>query len=132
MKKFFASFALIAGLALTASASAQTTVTTYKRVKLCLAANTSKQGKAGKVEGTLNLDPDSKNVLFVVNERVKKTIPYRNIFSLEFYMTNHMLRILYRNGIGEETYVDMDLPSGEQPDLLKQLQAQTGIAIRLS
>jgi hypothetical protein len=26
----------------------------------------------------------------------------------------------------------MDLPSGEQPDLLKQLQAQTGIAIRLS
>jgi hypothetical protein len=132
MKKYLASFALIAGLALTVSASAQTTVSTYKRIKLCQAADKSKQGKAEKLEGTLNLDSDSKNVLFVVNERVNKTIPYRNISSLEFYMANHMLRILYRNGSGEETYVDMDLPSGEQPDLLKQLQAQTGIFIRLS
>jgi hypothetical protein len=134
MKKYPASLALIAGLALTASATAQTTtaVTTYKKVKLCLAADKSKQGKAEKIEGTLNLDPDSKNVLFVVNEKVNKTIPYHNISSLEFYMANHMLRILYHNGMGEETYVDMDLPTGEQPDLLKQLQAQTGIAIRLS
>ncbi|HTD55951.1 MAG TPA: hypothetical protein VK670_11255 [Silvibacterium sp.] len=132
MKITFASFALIAGLALTVSASAQTTVSTYKRVRLCTSADKSKQGKAGKIEGTLNLDPDSKNVLFVVNEKVDKTIPYRNISSLEFYMANHMLRILYRNGSGEETYVDMDLPTGEQPNLLKQLQAQTGIAIRLS
>ena len=132
MKKYLASFALIAGLALTHSASAQTTVITYKKIKLCLAADKSKQGKPEKLEGTLNLDPDSKNVLFVVNQKVNKTIPYRNISSLEFYMANHMLRILYRNGSGEETYVDMDLPSGEQPDLLKQLQAQTGIAIRLS
>ena len=132
MKKYLASFALIAGLALTVSASAQTTVTTYKKVKLCVSAEKSNQGKAGKLEGTLNLDPDSKNVLFVVNEKVNKTIPYRNISSLEFYMANHLLRILYRNGGGEETYIDMDLPTGEQPDLLKQLQAQTGIAIRLS
>jgi hypothetical protein len=132
MKTYFASFALIAGLALTVSASAQTTVSTYKKVKLCTSADKSKQGKAEKIEGTLNLDPDSKNVLFVVNEKVNKTIPYRNISSLEFYMANHMLRILYRNGSGEEAYLDMDLPTGEQPDLLKQLQAQTGIAIRLS
>jgi hypothetical protein len=132
MKNYFASFALIAGLALAVSASAQTTVSTYKKVRLCISAEKSKQGKAGKIEGTLNLDPDSKNVLFVVNEKVDKTIPYRNISSLEFYMANNMLRILYRNGSGEETYVDMDLPTGEQPNLLKQLQAQTGIAIRLS
>ena len=132
MKNSFASFALIAGLALTVSASAQTSVTTYKKVKLCVSTDKSKQGKAAKVEGTLNLDPDSKNVLFVVNEKVKKTIPYRNISSLEFYMANHMLRIAYRSGNGEEQYVDMDLPTGKQPDLLKQLQAQTGIAIRLS
>jgi hypothetical protein len=133
MKKYSASFALIAGLALAVSASAQnTTVSTYKKVKLCVAADQSKQGKAGKIEGTLNLDPDSKNVLFVVNEKVNKTIPYGNISSLEFYMANHLLRILYRNGSGEEHYVDMDLPTGEQPNLLKQLQAQTGIAIRLS
>jgi hypothetical protein len=132
MKNYLASLALIAGLALAVSASAQTTVSTYKKVRLCISAEKSKQGKAGKIEGTLNLDPDSKNVLFVVNEKVDKTIPYRNISSLEFYMANNMLRILYRNGSGEETYVDMDLPTGEQPNLLKQLQAQTGIAIRLS
>ena len=132
MKGYLASFALIAGLALTVSASAQTTVTTYKKVRLCTSTDKSQQGKAGKIEGTLNLDPDSKNVLFVVNEKVDKTIPYSNISSLEFYMANHMLRILYRNGSGQETYVDMDLPTGEQPELLKQLQAQTGIAIRLS
>jgi hypothetical protein len=67
-----------------------------------------------------------------VNERVNKTIPYQRIASLEFSMANHMLRILYRNGNGQEQSVDMDLPGSEQPDLLKQLQAQTGIAIRLS
>jgi hypothetical protein len=95
MKKYFASFVLIAGLALAVSASAQsTTVSTYKKVKLCVAADKSKEGKSGKIEGTLNLDPDSKNVLFVVNEKVNKTIPYRNISSLEFYMASHMLRIL--------------------------------------
>jgi hypothetical protein len=132
MKKYFASFALIAGLTLIGSASAQTTVSTYKKVRLCISADKSKQGKSEKIEGTLNLDPDSKNVLFVVNEKVNKTIPYRNISSLEFYMANHTLRILYRNGRGEDQYVDMNLPTGEQPDLLKQLQAQTGIAIRLS
>jgi hypothetical protein len=132
MKTKFATFALLAGLTLVVSASAQSTVSTYKKVKLCVSAEQSKSGKAAKVEGTLNLDPDSKNVLFVVNESVKKTIPYRNISSLEFYMANHLLRILYRNGSGAEQYIDMDLPGAHQPDLLKQLQAQTGIAIRLS
>jgi|SRR5271157_3206369 len=132
MKKSLASFALITGLALAIPASAQSKVTTYKKVKLCVAADKSKSRKAAKVEGTLNLDPDSKNVLFVVNEKVKTTIPYGNISSLEFYMANHMLRILYKNGSGEDQCVDMDLPGGEQPDLLKQIQAQTGIAIRLS
>jgi len=132
MKTKFATFALLAGLTLVVSASAQSTVSTYKKVKLCVSADQSKSGKAAKVEGTLNLDPDSKNVLFIVNERVKKTIPYRNISSLEFYMANHLLRILYRNGSGAEQYIDMDLPGERQPDLLKQLQAQTGIAIRLS
>jgi hypothetical protein len=130
MKKIVASFALIAGLAL--PVSAQSNVSTYKKVKLCVAADKTKTGKTEKVEGTLNLDADSKNVLFVVNESVKKTIPYRNISSLEFYMTNHILRILYKNGNGEDQYVDMDLPGEHQPDLLKQIQAQTGIAIRLS
>ncbi len=129
MKKSFASLALIVGLALAIPASAQSNVITYKKIKLCSA---DKSGKPAKVEGTLNLDPDSKNVLFVVNEKVKKTIPYHNIASLEFYMANHMLRILYRNGNGQEQSIDMDLPGSEQPDLLKQIQAQTGIAIRLS
>ena len=99
---------------------------------MCESADKAKAGKSDKVEGTLNLDADSKNVLFVVNERVKKTIPYRNISALEFYMANHILRIVYKNGSGNEQYVDMDLPGSEQPDLLKQIQAQTGIAIRLS
>jgi len=132
MKRLCASLALFAGLTLVIPASAQNQVTTYKKVKMCVSADKSKSGKAAKVEGTLNLDPDSKNVLFVVNQSVKKTIPYRNISSLEFYMANHMLRILYKNGGGEDQYVDMDLPGAEQPDLLKQIQAQTGIAIRLS
>jgi hypothetical protein len=132
MKKLFASSALIAGLTLAVSASAQNTVTTYKKVKLCVTANQTKSGKSEKVEGTLNLDPDSKNVLFVVNESVKKTIPYGTISSLEFYMANHVLRIMYRNGNGEEQYADMDLPVSEQPDLLKKIQAQTGVAVRLT
>jgi hypothetical protein len=132
MKKIVASLALLTGFALALPVSAQSTVTTYKKIKLCVAADKSKSGKASTVEGTLNLDPDSKNVLFVVNQSVKKTIPYRNISGLEFYMANHMLRILYKNGGGEEQFVDMDLPGSEQPDLLKQIQAQTGIAIRLS
>jgi hypothetical protein len=132
MKKQFVSFALLAGLVLVMPASAQSDVSTYKKVKLCVAAEQSKSGKSAKVEGTLNLDPDSKNVLFVVNERVKKTIPYRNISALQFFMANHLLRILYRSGSGEEQYIDMDLPGERQPDLLKQIQAQTGIAIRLS
>ena len=59
-----------------------------------------------------------------MNESVKKTIPYGNITPLEFYMANHILRIVY-NGSGNEQYVDMDLPGAEQPDLLKQIQAQT-------
>ena len=124
------SLPLLGGLTLAIPASAQSNVITYKKIKLCSA--TDKSGKAAKVEGTLNLDPDSKNVLFVVNEKVNKTIPYKNIASLEFYMANHMLRILYRNGNGQDQSVDMDLPGSEQPDLLKQLQAQTEIAVRLS
>jgi hypothetical protein len=132
MTKSFASLALAAGLALAIPATAQNTVTTYKKVKLCAAADKAKAGKSDEVEGTLNLDADSKNVLFVVNESVKKTIPYGNISALEFYMANRILRIIYKNGNGSEQYVDMDLPGAEQPDLLKQIQAQTGIAIRLS
>ena len=132
MKKFCASFAVIAALALALPASAQSKVTTYKKVKMCISGDPSKSGKAERVEGTLNLDPDSKNVLFVVKESVTKTIPYQNISSLEFYMANHLLRIQYKNGSGQDQYVDMDLPGSEQPDLLKQIQAQTGIAIRLS
>jgi len=132
MKTICASLALLAGLVLVIPASAQNQVTTYKKVKMCVSADKSKSGKAAKVEGTLNLDPDSKNVLFVVNDSVKKTIPYGSISSLEFYMANHMLRILYSNGSGKDQYVDMDLPGVEQPGLLKQIQAQTGVAIRLS
>lgn len=135
MTKSFASFALIStvvGLALAIPATAQNTVTTYKKVKLCATADKAKAGKSDKIEGTLNLDADSKNVLFVVNESVKKTIPYGNISALEFYMANHILRIIYKNGSGDEQYVDMDLPGAEQPDLLKKIQAQTGIAVRLS
>jgi hypothetical protein len=60
MKKSFASFALIVGLTLAIPASAQSNVITYKKIKLCVAAD--KSGKSAKVEGTLNLDPDSKNV----------------------------------------------------------------------
>jgi hypothetical protein len=132
MKKSFTSIALIAGLALATSASAQSKVTTYKKIKMCVAANQSQSGKASTVQGALNLDPDSKNVLFVVNESVQRTIPYKSISSLEFYMANHTLRILYRNGTGQDQYVDMTLPGSEQPDLLKQIQAQTGIAVRLT
>jgi hypothetical protein len=132
MKTSLTASALLLGLSLVVSASAQSSVSTFKKVKLCVSADQSKTGKAAEIEGTLNLDPDSKNVLFVVNESVRKTIPYQNISSLQFYMSNHLLRILYRNGSGAEQYIDMDLPGERQPDLLKQIQAQTGIAIRLS
>jgi hypothetical protein len=132
MKVLVASFALLAGLTLTAPASAQSTVSAYKNVKLCVTSDQTKSGKPGKLDGTLNLDPDSKNVLFVVNESVKKTIPYGKISSLEFYMANHLLRIQYHDGSGASTYVDMDLPGGTQPNLLKEIQAETGIAIHLS
>jgi hypothetical protein len=132
MKLPFASFVLLAGLLLLLPASAQNDVSTYKKVKLCTASDSSKAGKPATVEGTLNLDPDSKNVLFVVNESVKKTIPYQKISSLQFYMANHMLRILYRDGSGTEQYLDMDLPGNLEPALLKQIQSQTGIAIRLN
>ena len=132
MKIFCASFALLTGLTLAVPASAQSPVSTYKNVRMCVPGDLTHSGKAGKVDGTLNLDPDSKNVLFVVNESVKKTIPYRNISALEFYMANHLLRIQYRDGSGSDQYVDMDLPGGSQPELLKTIQAQTGIAIHLS
>jgi hypothetical protein len=132
MRTSFTASALLLGLTLAVSASAQSSVSTYKKVKLVVAAEQSKTGKAALVEGTLNLDPDSRNVLFVVDESVRKTIPYQNISSLQFFMANHLLRILYRNGSGVEQYIDMDLPGERQPDLLKQIQAQTGIAIRLS
>jgi hypothetical protein len=132
MKVFVASFALLTGLTLTTPAFAQSTVSTYRNVKLCVAADQTRSGKPGKLDGTLNLDPDSKNVLFVVNESVKKTIPYRKISSLEFYMANHLLRIQYRDGSGSPAYVDMDLPGDTQPNLLKEIQTETGIAIHLS
>lgn len=132
MKVHLASFALLIGLTLSVPASAQSAVSTYKNVRLCISADQTKSGKAGKLQGTLNLDPDSKNVLFVVNEGVKKTIPYRNISSIEFYMANHLLRIQYRDGSGAPSFVDMALPGGTEPDLLKTIQAQTGIAIHLS
>jgi hypothetical protein len=132
MKVLFASFALLTGLTLAVPVSAQSSVTTYKNVKQCMTADQSKSGKAGKLDGTLNLDPDSKNVLFVVNQAVKKTIPYGKISSLEFYMANHLLRIQYRDGNGSPAYVDMDLPGGLQPALLKEIQSETGIAIHLS
>jgi hypothetical protein len=132
MKVLLASFALLTGLTLSVSASAQSDVSTYKNVRLCVGADQTKTGKAGKLEGTLNLDPDSKNVLFVVNEGVKKTIPYHTISSLEFYMANHVLRIEYKDGSGAVAFVDMDLPGGTEPELLKTIQAQTGIAIHLS
>jgi hypothetical protein len=132
MKVLVASVALLAGLTLTASASAQSRVSTYKNVKLCVAADQTKSGKPGKLDGTLNLDPDSKNVLFVVNESVKKTIPYGKISSLEFYMAYHLLRIQYRDGSGAAAYVDMDLPDGTQPELLKEIQSETGVAVHLS
>jgi hypothetical protein len=132
MKVLVASFALLTGLTLSVSASAQSAVSTYKNVKLCQTSDETKTGKPGKLDGTLNLDPDSKNVLFVVNESVKKTIPYGKISSLEFYMADHLLRIQYHDGNGASTYVDMNLPTGTQPDLLKAIQAETGIAIHLS
>jgi hypothetical protein len=132
MKVLLPSFGLLIGLTLPLSASAQSTVSTYKNVKLCVTADETKSRKPGKLDGTLNLDPDSKNVLFVVNESVKKTIPYGKISSMEFYMGVHLLRIQYRDGSGAATYVDMDLPDGVQPDLLKEIQTETGIAIRLS
>lgn len=130
MKKH--SFAiLLSALVLTLSASAQN-VSTYKKVKLFVTADQPQSGKPSTIEGTLNLDPGSKNVLFVVKESVKKTIPYRSISSLEFYMARHVLRILYHDGNGAEQYIDMVLPGETQADLLKQIQAQTRIAIRLS
>ncbi|MBT9331782.1 hypothetical protein [Paracidobacterium acidisoli] len=107
-------------------------MSTYKKVKLLENTASSKANAAASIEGTLNLDPDSKNVLFIVNESVKKTIPYRNISSIDFYMANDTLRILYRDGSNAEAYLDMDLPKHLEPELLKQLQAQTGIAIHLS
>src|ERR1700735_592448 len=118
MKTTLTASALLLGLTLAVSASAQSSVCTYKQVKLVVGAAPSNAGKANLVEGTLNLDPDSRNVLFVVNESVRKTIPYQSISSLQFFMADHLLRIIYRNGRGEEQYVDMDLPGERQPDLL--------------
>jgi hypothetical protein len=132
MKVLIPAFGLLLGLTLSLSAAGQSTVSTYKNVKLCVTADQTKSRKPGKLDGTLNLDPDSKNVLFVVNESVKKTIPYGKISSMEFYMGVHLLRIQYRDGSGAATYVDMDLPGGVQPDLLKEIQTETGIAVRLS
>jgi hypothetical protein len=131
MKLPFVSLALLAGLMLHLPASAQNDVSTYKKIKLYTASDASKAGTPATVEGTLNLDPDSKNVLFIVNESVKKTIPYQKISSLQFYMANHLLRILYRDGSGVQQYLDMDLPGSLEPALLKQIQSQTGIAIHL-
>ncbi|GGG98669.1 hypothetical protein GCM10011586_12630 [Silvibacterium dinghuense] len=107
-------------------------VATYPRVKLTIPAEQAKSGKVEQLEGTLNLDADSKNVLFVVKEAVQRTIPYGQISGLQFYMANHLLRILYRDGAGRERYVDMELPQSSQADLLKQLQAETGIPVRLT
>jgi hypothetical protein len=132
MKYLFAAFALTTGLTLAVPASAQSSVATYKNVKLCMTANETKSGKVGKLDGTLNLDADSRNVLFVVNQAVKKTIPYGRISSMEFYMANHLLRIQYRDGGGTATYVDMDLPGDTQPALLRQIQSETGIMIHLT
>jgi hypothetical protein len=130
MKKHYFAF-LLSALVLTLSASAQN-VSTYKNVKLFVTADQPQGGKPATIEGTLNLDPSSKNVLFVVKESVKRTIPYRSISSLEFYMARHVLRVIYHDGNGAEQYIDMILPGGQQADLLKQIQAQTRIAIRLS
>jgi hypothetical protein len=132
MKITLTASALLLGLTLAVSASAQSAVSTYSKVKLLVTESQPKAAKVAFIEGTLNLDPESRNVLFVVKESVRKTIPYQNISSLQFFMANHLLRILYRNSSGVEEYIDMDLPGERQPDLLKQIQAQTGIAIRLS
>jgi hypothetical protein len=42
-------------------------------VRLCVGAGQTKSGKPEKIDGTLNLDPDSQNVLFAVNESVQKS-----------------------------------------------------------
>jgi hypothetical protein len=101
------------------------------RTSSCASLRTGRS-RGSPASWTLNLDPDSKNVLFVMKESVKKTIPYGKISSLEFYMANHLLRIQYRDSSGAPAYVDMDLPGGTQPNLLKEIQAETGIAVHLS
>jgi hypothetical protein len=60
MKVLFALFALLTGLTLPLTASAQSTVSTYKNVKLCVAADQIRSGKPSKLDEALNLDPDSK------------------------------------------------------------------------
>jgi hypothetical protein len=114
-------------LAMLAPANAHA-VSTYKNVKVCEHAADK---KAPEAAGTLNLDPEQRNLLFVVRDSVRQTIPYQAIFSLEFYMQNHLLRVLYRGHDGQERYLDLDLPRDRQHDVLKSIQDQTGLAVRL-
>ncbi|MFT4113708.1 hypothetical protein [Silvibacterium sp.] len=122
----------MSGLMSGMTALAESAVTAYPKVKVTVPADQVKSGKAEQREGTLNLDADSKNVLFVVKEAVQRTVPYGQISGLQFFMANHLLRIIYRDGSGRQNYVDFELPQSSQADLLKQLQAETGIAVRLT
>lgn len=132
MYRNFATVVVCAGLMAGMTASAESAVTAYPKVKLTIPAEQTKSGKVEQREGTLNLDADSKNVLFVVKESVQRTIPYGQISGLQFYMANHLLRILYRDGSGRERYTDLELPGSSQAELLKRLQAETGVAVRLT
>ena len=115
-------------LGLTASAQ----VAAYNNVKLFEQSVSGGKEKTKLVSGTLNFDPNHKNVIFVVKESVRRTVPYQSIFALDYYMSKHILRIQYKNSTGKPDYVDFDLPGDHRAELLKQLQAQTGIAVRLA
>ncbi len=131
MKQFLSFSALFVAVSLSVPALAGG-VSAYKNVRLVTPASSEKGGKASTVAGTLNLDPEHKNMLFVVKDNVRQTVPYRSISTLNYYMENHLLRVEFRGVAGEAQYLDMDLPSNRQHDVLRSIQDQTGIAVRLN
>lgn len=128
MKTLWKYCILFLGLTITASAQ----VSAYNNVKLFEQHVSGGKEKTNLVSGTLNFDPNHKNVIFVVKENVRRTVPYQSIFEIDYYMSKHILRIQYKNSTAQPDYVDFDLPDDHRAELIKQLQAQTGIAVRLT
>jgi hypothetical protein len=108
-----------------------TGVSSYRNVKLYSHEDPDGKGKPAKLTGTLNLDAGQKSLLFVVRNTVQQTVPYRRITTMGFEMKDRVLRVEYKAEAGQPPYIDMELPSGKQEQVLRAIQDQTGIIVRL-